>query len=251
MEVHAHAHTPRKKWTHYFWEFLMLFLAVFCGFLAENQREHMIEHSREKVYMASMLNDIRADTAMLNLMHQTFANVTTHIDSLIPLLKQDKELEKNATRIYQHQVWLNLFARWRYSDRTISQLKNSGNFRLIRNKQTSNEIIEYDGYLRSYVDNMQSEYILPIWRGMNEASIEIFKSVVLRKKFNNTNWNESPIELPPAPFFITTEKYTLEKFINRLEQYALAIEWGNININNALGMAVKLDSLIKKEYHLK
>ena len=21
MEVHAHAHTPRKKWTHYFWEF--------------------------------------------------------------------------------------------------------------------------------------------------------------------------------------------------------------------------------------
>ena len=33
MEVHAHTHTARKKWTHYFWEFLMLFLAVFCGFL--------------------------------------------------------------------------------------------------------------------------------------------------------------------------------------------------------------------------
>ena len=30
MEVHAHSHTARKKWTHYFWEFLMLFLAVFC-----------------------------------------------------------------------------------------------------------------------------------------------------------------------------------------------------------------------------
>ena len=29
MEVHAHSHTPRKKWTHYFCEFLMLFLAVF------------------------------------------------------------------------------------------------------------------------------------------------------------------------------------------------------------------------------
>jgi hypothetical protein len=42
MEVHHHAHTARKKWTHYFWEFFMLFLAVFCGFLAENQREHYI-----------------------------------------------------------------------------------------------------------------------------------------------------------------------------------------------------------------
>jgi hypothetical protein len=29
MEVHAHTHTARKKWAHYFWEFLMLFLAVF------------------------------------------------------------------------------------------------------------------------------------------------------------------------------------------------------------------------------
>jgi hypothetical protein len=46
MEVHAHTHTARKKWTHYFWEFLMLFLAVFCGFLAENYREHYVEHQR-------------------------------------------------------------------------------------------------------------------------------------------------------------------------------------------------------------
>ena len=51
MEVHAHTHSPRKKWTHYFWEFLMLFLAVFCGFLAEYQLEHKIEKDRiKKIY---------------------------------------------------------------------------------------------------------------------------------------------------------------------------------------------------------
>jgi len=54
MEVHHHAHTARKKWTHYLWEFLMLFLAVFCGFLAENFREHQVEHNREKKFMASL-----------------------------------------------------------------------------------------------------------------------------------------------------------------------------------------------------
>jgi len=51
MEVHAHAHTPRKKWTNYLWEFLMLFLAVFCGFLAEYQLEHIIENQRQKKNM--------------------------------------------------------------------------------------------------------------------------------------------------------------------------------------------------------
>ncbi len=43
MEVHRHNHRPVTKWTHYLWEFLMLFLAVFCGFMAENLREHSIE----------------------------------------------------------------------------------------------------------------------------------------------------------------------------------------------------------------
>ena len=65
MEVHARTHTERKKWTHYLWEFLMLFLAVFCGFLAENQREHMIEHKREKQYMKSLLEDLQNDIADL------------------------------------------------------------------------------------------------------------------------------------------------------------------------------------------
>ena len=59
MEVHAHSHTPRKKWTHYFWEFLMLFLAVFCGFLAEYKLEQTIERHREKEYMQLMVEDLK------------------------------------------------------------------------------------------------------------------------------------------------------------------------------------------------
>ena len=47
MEVHQHTHTPRKKWNHYLWEFLMLFLVVFAGFLAENWREHIVESKRD------------------------------------------------------------------------------------------------------------------------------------------------------------------------------------------------------------
>src|SRR6187551_4116184 len=72
MEVHAHTHTAdpdshrgRKKWTHYFWEFLMLFFAVFCGFLAEYQLEHTIENQREKKYISSFIEDLRADTAFI------------------------------------------------------------------------------------------------------------------------------------------------------------------------------------------
>ena len=72
MEVHAHTHTPRKKWIHYFWEFLMLFLAVFCGFLAEYQLEHKIEKERAKEYAKALYNDIVGDTAYLrNIIEET------------------------------------------------------------------------------------------------------------------------------------------------------------------------------------
>ena len=57
MEVHAHTHTARKKWTHYLWEFLMLFLAVFCGFLAEYQLEHKIEKEKGMQYISSFYEE--------------------------------------------------------------------------------------------------------------------------------------------------------------------------------------------------
>src|SRR6185369_13052084 len=63
MEVHHHSHTERKKWYHYLWEFFMLFLAVTAGFLVENLRERRADHHREKQYMASLLDDLKQDTA--------------------------------------------------------------------------------------------------------------------------------------------------------------------------------------------
>ena len=54
MEVHAHSHTARKKWTHYFWEFLMLFLAVSLGFYAENTREVILHKKEVKTQLNSM-----------------------------------------------------------------------------------------------------------------------------------------------------------------------------------------------------
>ena len=86
MEVHAHSHTARKKWTHYFWEFLMLFLAVFCGFLAEYQLEHKIERDREKQYMRSLLNDLKTDVLNIDTVQQKNFLVRQMADSLYLLL---------------------------------------------------------------------------------------------------------------------------------------------------------------------
>ena len=86
MEVHAHTHTARKKWTHYFWEFLMLFLAVFCGFLAEYQLEHKIERDKEKVYAQNLLEDLKVDTAIYSEYARNNKFLFESIDTPDPLL---------------------------------------------------------------------------------------------------------------------------------------------------------------------
>src|SRR6266513_63220 len=78
MEVHPHTHTERKKWHHYFWEFLMLFLAVTLGFF--------VEHQREKQFMQSMLEDLKSDTAQFASNRISRDNRIKKIDSLIFLL---------------------------------------------------------------------------------------------------------------------------------------------------------------------
>src|SRR4026208_134297 len=92
MEVHHHSHTSRKKWTHYLWEFLMLFLAVFCGFLAENQREHMIENHRAKGLVSALLNDLQHDTAQLNMLITGRKEKKILLDSLEAILQNPLDI---------------------------------------------------------------------------------------------------------------------------------------------------------------
>ena len=88
MEVHHHSHTDRKKWKHYFWEFFMLFLAVTLGFLVENQREHYIEHQREKKYAQLLYEDLKKDSASLNAIIGIKQWRGAKLDSLFYILSQ-------------------------------------------------------------------------------------------------------------------------------------------------------------------
>src|SRR4026208_2059111 len=100
MEVHHHPHTSRKKWTHYFWEFLMLFFAVFCGFLAEYQLEHKIEKNREAQFLKSLLEDLNADIENLEINYQSHKTGIVLMDSLFLLLDNPPLAKKHGDDFY-------------------------------------------------------------------------------------------------------------------------------------------------------
>jgi hypothetical protein len=178
MEVHSHTHTPRKKWTHYFWEFLMLFLAVFCGFLAENQREHMVEHKKEKQYLSSLIADLKYDTAQFNLRTRQFEEKFPFFDSLFIFFNNPKQFNNKLPYKYWKQTEL-ISSTYIPAEPTLQQLKYSGNFRLLSNKKVLDSILIYESHINgSYLG--QTNYVLEFYKRQLQSK---------EKYFDNTNFN--------------------------------------------------------------
>ena len=158
MEVHHHAHTERKKWTNYFWEFLMLFLAVFCGFLAENYRETIVNKEKAHHYIQNMVADLKADTAGANFAIYYNQLWTDHLDSALQIPIDRLDDISNQDTFYYHFLpyycWVQLFIQ---NDNTIAQLR-AGGFNLIRNEEVVDSINEVYNYYREASFNNQYNY---------------------------------------------------------------------------------------------
>jgi hypothetical protein len=136
MEVHAHTHTERKKWTHYLWEFLMLFLAVTLGFFVENQREHYIEAKRERQYIQSFYEDLTADERDLQSNINFLRAQARQADSLHALMKNiTTKQPANLVYMYLRGVVRGTAGLLYPNDKTIVQLRNAGGMRLIKKQK--------------------------------------------------------------------------------------------------------------------
>ena len=142
MEVHAHTHTPRKKWTHYFWEFLMLFLAVFCGFLAEYQLEHKIERDRAKELARNLYNEVYDDSiAIQNAITRRLIKEKACID--FAAFARDSSLTDPGLNFYyafstafvNHGLLI-----YDPKDGILNQLINSGSLRYFKSSQLQTQI---------------------------------------------------------------------------------------------------------------
>ena len=186
MEVHQHTQTPRKRWTHYFWEFMMLFLAVFCGFLAEYQLEHKIEKNRERQFINSLVEDIKADTARLNTILINRTGREARLDSLALLL--NSTLPQNYSRdIYFFGVTAARTNAIRFTpnDGTMQQLKNSGGLRLIRKHHVADGIAKYDVTVRFLL--RQGELEETLINDYREAAANIFDARIFDLLLDSNN----------------------------------------------------------------
>lgn len=237
METHAYHlhHAPGKKIWHYFFEFLFLFLAVFCGFLAENLREYRQERQREKEFIHSIVEDIKSDTLRSGKILVQLRRTSEGIDSVLNALSSPEILENsnNAYRLWTRYLDIKSFVS---NDRTIQQLKNSGELRLIRNKAVSDRIMDYDQTLKNYY--LQSNFMYSAVSDQHIYS-QLFDFIRLKKNMN------IPVPLTEQGKKLLNEAYAHQQLWN--SGLSGLISW----LEGVHGDGKRLVIFIKKEYHLK
>ena len=247
MEVHKHPHhvTHKKKWGEYLLEFLMLFLAVFLGFVAENYREHLVEIEREKQYIHSLIEDVRTDITQINYDQGQLSPLIKRLDSIIEKLGEDSNGSPSVNCYRQISIGFG-FSDFIYNDGTMQQLKNSGGMRLIRNLKVANSIINYDQSVRrtlafqDIINNTQ----LPRMVDKINSLIDISK---MKKLVSNSQLGLDTINIKNA-ILLSHDANELTRFVNQLKQYSYSIYYQMEYLTNNREKGIQLLSLLKKDY---
>ncbi len=252
MEVHHHAHAEThggpKKVKHYFFEFFMLFLAVFAGSVAEYFLEHLIERKREKQYIVSMIEDLRVDTSNMSSTISNNKELTTGLDTLMSILDTPAKITTGSETIGKlylfNRRYTGTVSTMEFSNRTLSQLKNGGNMRLIHDVKVSDSIMNYDQNIQQ-IENQKKAYM--------DLSMDIIKtsSQIFNNRFIRAENIHSMKDFMKQPFnLLTNDTIKLIQYNNMIDMNRSVIRGYCAMLEGQQETAKNLISFLQKEYHL-
>lgn len=214
----------------------MLFLAVFCGFLAEYQLEHVIEHQREKTFMRTLSEDLDADANTLERYSGWRAAVGLDFDSLLVSLSSPHPDQYGLSIYRQVNRSAMRFGLPDLNEGTIQQLKNAGGLRLIRQKEVVSAINKH--YLM--VARMRAAYDTErlIRVKLMEAGADLLDAKL------SMDLKQSP----DAYSLVTRDRATINRYMNHILAARATNQSLMTNIDSALISSVRLKELIQRTY---
>lgn len=262
MEVHHHPnlHHEKKPWKEYILEGLMIFLAVFMGFIAENIREHIVEKNRAKEYMKEMVHNLEFDTLRCALNTNTNVKLILGLDSFRAELKQAIAGNINSNRLYYFSVRYGNggWGHAAFNTSAMTELRSSGSLRLIANQKLIADMADY--YDRRL---FAAQSYLPVdqLKELGNVSKQTFSWVYyddlmdvvgkMNEQFKVHYDYGKLLVMKPSPKLLKTYPEDLTQLYNALCTYEAGLKDYDFFLAYIKGAGVQLITSIKDEYHLK
>ena len=257
MEVHHHSHSSGKKWTNYFWEFLMLFLAVFAGFLAENQREHYVENQRARQLAKNLYKEIYTDSAAIQ-QKIAIRNIKESECTYFINYVKDSNLTSLSDRFYPAFTWAFLQSAtlaFEPNDGILNQLRNSGELRYFK----SSELQATIGNLSVSIANVRSRnekeysyiefYLRPF--SIKHYDFEWYEELTQHGKLTLVNALGQKIQQPVSGKIVNADKFNRKEAENIASYYLLMLRGTRQTQYIPYTMINhQLLEILRKEYHV-
>jgi hypothetical protein len=222
----------------------MIFIAVTLGFFAESYREHLVEKSSERELIESYIEDLKSDTAAIRPSLTFFREKRmVMLDSLM-LLLETKKIKGYENSLYYSGRMLVRSQTFQSNDRTIRQLKNSGSFRLIKNKQAVDSIISYDKKVEALYNQEIDEKVER--KNAYPVISQMFNPFVFDKMVTKDGVRR-PTDNPPLSSYNLKLQQDLAFSIHMLKGslYIMTNYLEALNVK-----AINIIAFLKNEYHL-
>jgi hypothetical protein len=250
MEVHHHPdlHHKPKKWKEYFLEFLMIFLAVTMGFLAESLREHLSDNKREQEYIHSLIGDLQQDTSNINFVTKMLFKNIRGQDSLINLLQNYQDNDSLNRKCYYYYISATCNEPlMSFSEGTITQLLNTGNMRLITKSGIADSIMNYNSLIKGIA--LQGQSYSEVFKKTLDYSANIFDFTLVRNPLQENfqvkqlnNFNTTTFKL------VSNDKVTIQKYLSNVVMQQIVIATYISDLKLASDYEKKLIALLKRKY---
>ena len=217
MEVHHHPDLNHKKknFKEYFLEFLMIFLAVTMGFFAENIREKVSDHKREKEFMQSMVEDLKSDTTNINSFTGKASQAIDEMDSLIHIMRSPDREKYGQTMYYFARVVTTKVTRFTLNERTYEEMKSSGSLGLIESNMLSDSISNY--YAKQTHFKEQAELQIQKLNTYTDFAGKVFDAAIFQEMMQRFPYK---VVAPQGnPQLLTNDPNTINEYVGLLHYY--------------------------------
>ncbi len=234
----------RKKFKQYFLEFLMIFLAVTLGFVAENIREHFAEKETVRLNMEMLVNGLKNDTTQIN---DVILRNTTRMKYLDTLLSFQGTRNLDTLASYRFGSLFFKCGQVSYfvsNKAAFEQMKSSGSIKLIKNKAVLNSIYAYDQ--ANTIIYANGDYLK---QHQNDAIQSASRFINYQKAFQESN---NPTSFSPDIAYYGNDKINLIlQFFNHEAANQMVLKRYYIRqLKSQQLKAAELIELVQHEYDL-
>ena len=251
MEVHKHPHhvTHKKKWGEYLLEFLMIFFAVFLGFLAENLREGIKNNEEIHSDMQSIVADLKSDVVYFDSLIIRNEYSCRMTDSLINMLASHPS--NTADIYYQARTITANFGYFYSNAKTFEQMKASGNLKLIKPRSLLDSIANYYTSFQWFTN--QAELMLSKIDEIHQNNSKLFNTFIFQKMmhidYGDFQRGIISIRKPEGnPAFLTSDPGVINDVAARYHYFYSTMKFYDKTGAQLLTQARRLIDLIEKEY---